>query len=316
MKNLLLTAAATITLVAVAAPASADNFAYWNVLRLKATFILETDFIDKDITVTVTDTTPLDSEASALIIVNSVITDDHVGVADVEDPGLDAGTQTLKGPFLGDPNNYDIRRYAVIGGERQDDGSITPNGAVNGNVGIGQLNQDVGNNSNQGNVVAAALVFGGNDLVKSEAYVEQHNSDNSSRWIESFEGLPTVSGDPASASDPTDLLPIAAAYIEASIDGNTGVFMVNQNAGNMNAQNNALGLAVGDNAFTALADAGLNQVNADNTTFDDNTVKADWIHDSVNGNTGVVAVNQSVGSMNNQATVINIAALTSAVDFH
>jgi len=311
MKNLLLTAAATIALVAVAAPASADNFAYWNVLRLKATFILETDCITKDITVTVTDTKPLDSEGSALVIVNSRITNDVVGVAYVEDPQIDAGPNSLKGPFAGDPNDYHIRRYAVIGG----DGSDTPDGAILRNTGIGQLNQDVGNNSDQGNVVAAGLVFGGDSVAKAEAYVEQHNSNNSSRWIEDFFGLPTVSGDPADPSNPGDLAPVVAAYIDGSIDDNTGVFMVNQNAGNMNSQHNVLALAVGDNAFTALADAGLNQVNANNTTFDDNTVKADWINDSVNGNTGVVAVNQSVGSMNNQATVINVAAISSSVGF-
>ena len=89
--------------------------------------------------------------------------------------------------------------------------------------------------------------------------------------------------------------------------------MANQNAGNNNQQHNVLAAAVGDNAFTALADAGLHQVNSGNTSYDVNTVKEDLIQHSVNNNTGIVAFNQSVGNNNNQATVINVAAISSSV---
>jgi hypothetical protein len=42
-------------------------------------------------------------------------------------------------------------------------------------------------------------------------------------------------------------------------------------------------------------------------------VKFDLISNSVNGNSGIVGVNQSVGNMNNQASAVSVAALTSTV---
>lgn len=101
------------------------------------------------------------------------------------------------------------------------------------------------------------------------------------------------------------------AEIVNSYNGNSGVVMGNQNVGNANNQHNLLSLAVGDNAVVALSDAGLGQQNSGNMLRDVNSLKHGSVTDSMNGNTGIVAVNQSTGAFNNQATVISVAALTS-----
>jgi hypothetical protein len=88
---------------------------------------------------------------------------------------------------------------------------------------------------------------------------------------------------------------------------------VNQNAGNMNNQANLLAMSVGVGSQFALSESALGQVTVGNTVIEVTTVKFGVIAGSMNGNSGVVGVNQSVGNMNNQASAISIAALTSSV---
>lgn len=288
MKKLLLMAAATVALSGVASTAGATSLTDWVFTKEKLTHITDNTYIEKDVQIWVNDVQPLDSSGKSLAVVNSDIVDDLVTYGTVVPPeGVFPNNQTDNG----NPFGYLIHRPA----------SITA--SVFDNTGIGQLNQDTGNNTNQGNVVSAALVFGGNDLVDSEAYVEDINAFNRAFQVE-----------PGFETEPN---PIADAQVSAVLNGsfnhNTGVFAGNQNAGNMNSQHNVLSAAVGDAAFTALADAGLDQVNAANTTYDANTVKHEDITNSIDNNVGIVMFNQSVGSMNNQATVVNLAVLSSSV---
>jgi hypothetical protein len=312
MKTLLLAAAASLALTAaMSGAAKADVLTDWTVTKTKTTTITEPTTINKTETVTVTDTRPLNSEASGLAVINSSVTGAVVGTAHVTDPLIGTDSDPEIPDFVGDENNYDIHR------------SSTTTNSILRNTGIGEVNQDVGNNSNQGNVIAAGFVFGGNDLVKAEAYVEQLSTNNSSRNVE--DGNPASlgnnlipnpaynTGNPSLTPDQGPLLPQITASMTGSMDGNTGVFFVNQNAGNNNQQHNALAAAIGDNAFTALADAGLHQLNSGNHVYDVNTVKQDTVNGSVNSNTGIVALNQSVGDNNNQATVINVASISSFV---
>ncbi len=81
----------------------------------------------------------------------------------------------------------------------------------------------------------------------------------------------------------------------------------------MNNQLNAVALAVGVGAQKALSEAALGQVNALNVVEEIETVKVDLIEGSVNGNTGMIGVNQSSGNMNNQASAFSVSALTSTV---
>lgn len=175
--------------------------------------------------------------------------------------------------------------------------------SINGNQGIVGVNQDVGNMANQANIVAFATDVTsptGSTFANSQADISQSNHDNFVWHVEP----PFGEGGP-----PTNL----SATIDGSINENTGVVGVNQNAGNMNNQTNSLALAVGPDAVYALAEANLGQENAHNIVMELNTSKIDSITGSVNGNTGIVQVNQSVGNMNNQASAFSISVLTSTV---
>lgn len=111
--------------------------------------------------------------------------------------------------------------------------------------------------------------------------------------------------------------------ITGSFDGGSGVAGVNQAAGSLNNQNNALAVAIGTNAVYALGEADLGQFNTRNSVDVLDQIRTDTIGGCVgegctpagsfNGFTGVVMVNQSSGSLNNQANVIDIAVDAAAV---
>jgi hypothetical protein len=282
MKNKYLIAAATLALGFAASPAFADVTAAMDVQKDKLVVIVQPTLIVKQAEIEVTYRDEFEDAATAQALVNSSNTGNVVTSSVDNDPNDGVNT-------AGNDANMGIVRKA-----------ITENSVLR-NLGIGQVNQDTGNFANQGNVVSAGLDFGKDAFANSEAYVEQLTQGNSVRHREA-----TVA--------PRNNPPIDAV-VTGSFNNNEGVFMGNQNSGNVNSQHNVLALAVADSAVWALSDAGLNQVNAGNSAFETNSVKRDLITNSVNNNTGIVMVNQSVGNMNNQATVVSIAALTSAVNF-
>ncbi len=181
---------------------------------------------------------------------------------------------------------FNIERFATI------------EDSINTNSGVLGLNQDVGNMVNQANVVSVGITESPTAFTEAQAHVDQRNLDN-----DVFQNELTF--DPAT--------PDRSATITGSISGNTGIVGVNQNAGNMNNQTNAVALAVGLNAIVALSEADLGQVNSGNRVEESATVKLDLIQNSISGNAGIVSVNQSSGNMNNQAAVVSFAALTSSV---
>lgn len=239
---------------------------------------------DKNVDVDVDFDSQLDGSAQSNAIINATVDDVTVGAYDesITDQDIDKTVSTID--------------------------------SVNANTGIVQFNQDAGNVANQGNVMSAAAVFtdeGDTQVVMSEAYADQRVSDSQSTHEEGFqnlEGLVDANGNVTlDGNFEYDL----TAEIVNSYNGNSGVVMGNQNVGNANNQHNLLSLAVGDNAVVALSDAGLGQQNSGNMLRDVNSLKHGSVTDLMNGNTGIVAVNQSTGAFNNQATVISVAALTS-----
>lgn len=173
--------------------------------------------------------------------------------------------------------------------------------SVVGNSGILGLNQDVGSMVNQANVVSFGLTASETAFTEAQAAVDHVNTGNEVDRQEEVLNLDSPN-------------PLAVIGGEGgSISGNSGIVGVNQNAGNMNSQTNAIALAVGAGARAALSEADLGQVNAGNTVCEVNTFKADRLLNSINGNSGIVSVNQSAGNMNNQAAVVSFAALTSSV---
>jgi len=104
-----------------------------------------------------------------------------------------------------------------------------------------------------------------------------------------------------------ELITLNAAIV-GSINENTGIVGVNQDAGNMNNQGNAYAIAETDVAAFADAQAAVDQVTAGNLVDTIDAVKNVVLSESVNANVGIVGVNQSVGNMNSQANAFALAA--------
>lgn len=185
-------------------------------------------------------------------------------------------------------------------------------GSGNDNSGVMSINNAAGNMNNQGNVVAAAVDAiivpdpddpppptpdNGTGFAESATTVDQRNTDN------------TV--------DTVNLL-FRDAFIVDSLNNNSGIAHANQASGNMNNQANAVSLAVSfDNNGVALAEADLGQLNTGNQNFESaaddaatfGVVKDVLMTGSVNGNSGIVGVNQTSGNLANQANVVSFSAV-------
>ncbi len=197
-----------------------------------------------------------------------------------------------------------------------------------GNRGIVGVNQDVGNMVNQANLVAFALTGDEDAFTDAQAEVDQRNG-GADPSIEPANGpIPTGNtvqwgADPGTpnAADPI----LLTALIDTSISYNLGVVGVNQNAGNMNNQTNAVAVAAGIDfgprtnenpvggtppALTgavALAESALGQENSNNLVNEINATKKAEIKSSLNFNKGIVGTNQSTGNNGNQANVVSVA---------
>lgn len=105
----------------------------------------------------------------------------------------------------------------------------------------------------------------------------------------------------------------ASALIEATGVSGGPITTLNQAAGVGATQANLLSLAfVGGSGGTALAEAQLSQVSQNNsayTTPGASVTMTATISNALNGNHGIVAVNQAAGVNNTQANVISIASV-------
>jgi hypothetical protein len=160
------------------------------------------------------------------------------------------------------------------------------------NSGIVQVNQNVGHINNQGNIVAIAVD------------VDEDGGTNGTKtsFTESQVVLEQANLDSETLTDDSSI----NAYISGSINSNTGVVQFNQNSGNVNNQHNIIAMAVGP-AAVALNEVALGQVNANLRAEDNNSPRLASIVESINSNTGVVQVNQNVGTLNNQTNIISIS---------
>ena len=288
--------ALALALLAYSPPVSADVDVFASIQKTKDITITEHITITKIVNLTV-HATDIDYEAAAEAdaIVNQENTENDVDSSFTQ---LDTNIANV--------NNFGIDLKATI------------TDSINDNTGIVDVNQDVGNMANQGNQVALAIATPapGTDptdfvVVNSQSEAEQINEDNAVWHGE----------DPASEEDPTPVLvdlvdePNEAATIDGSINDNTGIVNVNQNAGNMNNQANSEALAVAISlAGVALSEAALGQVNSNPTNengfpavFEFGVEKTATLTGSLNGNTGVGGVNQASGNMANQANIFSLA---------
>ena len=156
-------------------------------------------------------------------------------------------------------------------------------------TGLAQVNQAAGYMNNQGNAVAVAAVNKGYVYTAAKAVVSEDNARN-------------IIYDPGFNLD----------KIDGSFWTVKGLVQINQSSGSMNNQNNAAAIAVGSSGMVALADARLVQSNTGNqvlTAGFGTLLNTNTINNSFGSVTGCVQVNQSAGSLNNQANVVAVSAI-------
>jgi len=182
-------------------------------------------------------------------------------------------------------------------------------GSILGNSGLVNLNQATGNMANQSNAISFALDGGGDGTVPPPppdepvaGYGFAHAQTGAEQVMVGNE-IDTIN------------VIYRNALITDSINDNTGIVFVNQAVGNISNQANILTVGVSLNGLVALAEADLGQQNASNLFTEHDTEKAALIGGpepgeggSINGNTGVVGVNQSAGTLGNQLNAVNVSA--------
>lgn len=180
--------------------------------------------------------------------------------------------------------------------------------AVNSNTGLTILNQTAGDLNNQASSASGAANAGNAGVVYSEAQsgAEQNSKGNtlSEQNLTWFSSDPNgIDGDP---NAPTRLAG-KTATISNAIKNNLGVVHVNQSVGNMNSQANTLALATsfGEGGIV-ITDAVLGQQQTGNQVTEYNVLREAILTDAVKNNTGIVSLNQSAGSLSNQANVVAI----------
>jgi hypothetical protein len=263
-KHLLASASLLLGAVAFSAPAAADVFVRADVTLDKDVVVTENLRITKNVTIIVDADFTGHTAAESITVINQANNDNTVNFT--------SGTLSARLPA-------DLLAQIV--------------GSVNLNLGITQVNQDVGNANNQANSVSAAVSWTQAFFAESQIEVEQYTINNTA----TTDGTVTFNLGQQNK----------AAVMAGSVIGNLGITQVNQSTGNMNNQLNAVDLGIGANSAVALSEAALGQTNTGNKTDDIATIRTSTMVGSVIANHGITSVNQTSGNMNNQATVISIA---------
>ena len=148
---------------------------------------------------------------------------------------------------------------------------------------------------------------------EAQAFTNQANINNEDNAVP--ETPPFTEFDPVFV-DPEELIGFGwtkEALITGSVNDNTGVTQVNQNAGVFNNQLNQVALGVGfSDGAVALSESALGQWNQHNQTREFNNSRSAQISGSGNMNTGVTMGNQAAGYMANQANMVSVSAVVAA----
>jgi len=180
-------------------------------------------------------------------------------------------------------------------------------GSGGGLSGIGNFNQASGYINNQGNEVSVTFADSpsGFALAHSQASIEQTNGQ--------FVTDPPTPGGPVTPNSSfynvyeQVFTATQSDSIGTSFEAASGVIGINQAAGNLNNQNNAVAIAVATTVVYALGEADLGQFNTGNWANVQDQNRSDSITGSFGAASGIVQVNQSSGSLNNQANVVQVA---------
>jgi hypothetical protein len=288
--------ALAMVMLAYSMPASADVDVTVTVNKTKDVTITENITILKTVLITVDTNFAYRSAAEADAIVNQTIDRNKASHSVTQLTNLDLPEDQV--------TNFGLRKTA------------STDNSINTNTGIVNVNQDVGNMSNQGNQVSLAVSTPANTGNVNQQRVVL-NSQAETQQINTFNEV-SESEHPNPETDFFTGTNNESASIDGSINDNIGVVNVNQNAGNMNNQANSEALAVAiDLAGVAISEAALGQVNTDNNggngedqaagVVESGTVKVASMNNSLNGNTGIGGVNQAAGNMANQSNTFSLS---------
>jgi hypothetical protein len=227
------------------------------------------------------------------------------------------------GTASNDDNAYGPEAGAIgpVNGSR----SSTIGDSLTGLSGIASLNQDSGSMSNQGFIAAfgepGEAGTGTVRLADSEVPLDTRNFGKSvSPAGNGLVAVGDLDGDLVGLDAvETELVAMtltgtgpATAAITGSVEDATGVVSVNNNAGILNNQMIALGVAVGFAPGKAVAHADLAQENASNSDLGSHDPRMASIQGSINDSQGILLVNNAAGQLGNQATVISFAGSAAA----
>jgi hypothetical protein len=192
----------------------------------------------------------------------------------------------------------------------------TIDAAGNNNAGIFNINQSSGNMNNQGTAVAVAV---DTRVITTNPPAPGDPLPTDLGFAEAQAGAEQVNQD---SIDKATALFFKNGVILASLNNNTGILNANQAPGNMNNQANSISMSVSfAPGGVALSEADLGQFNLGNKVFESATAadnvanpgfginKSAAITGSITGNSGIVGVNQAVGTFANQANVVAFAAV-------
>jgi len=286
-RSRLLTVVAAAALAFGAGVAQADVNVAASVFKTKTKTVTETITIDKNIQLRVDEDILVDSVSETEVVKN----------------------QRIQFNFVEDEDGIST---AEIDGVNGDEGSF------NNASGMLLVNQSPGFINNQANDVSVTYA--------NEQSVEEGVFAHSQVAVEQINGWhpPDVGTDGSiTVTTPPDLnadgfpdfvnvYEIVSGTtntdtISGSFNGASGIAGVNQSAGSLNNQNNAVGIALADFAVFSLGETDLGQFNTYNMANVTNVTRFDTISGSFNEFTGVAAVNQSAGALNNQANAVSIA---------
>jgi len=94
-------------------------------------------------------------------------------------------------------------------------------------------------------------------------------------------------------------------------EGGSGIVTINQAANSLNNQNNSVAIALGDRSSFALGNIELGQFNQKNLVDVTDQIRVDLIAGGAfSGFSGVVAINQASGAVNNQANLLDVVGST------
>jgi hypothetical protein len=198
--------------------------------------------------------------------------------------------------------------------------SDTISDSFEGFVGIAQVNQAAGSGNNQGNALAAAVTDPSfNDKNKKDddpKYTFNSNSRDDRRDRDNNNDPKAVSHTEVAIGQLNTYNYVCAEAAEFSdtisdsFDNFKGVAQVNQAAGFANNQKNAAAIAANVNTAGAVAisDTFMSQTNACNSAeYGCGYKSTASIDGSFQNGAGLVQVNQSPGSMNNQANTVAVS---------